>query len=109
MKMNWVLVLLVGAIATLLGYGFYAGTENIFMALGSGILFFLTLSGTFSISFGRGSANVKVLSFVFFILSFIEQLIFGFVGFRKAPYIIISGILILVYVMIFYAVVKTLK
>jgi len=109
MKINWILVIVSLGIAALSGYGFYAGTSNLFLTIGSGLFFFITLSGIFGVSFGRGSANLKVLSAVFFIVSLIEHLLFGFIGFRTAPYIIITGILFLIYIMIFYAVAKSLK
>ena len=66
MKIHWILVLISLSIAALAGYGFYAGTSNLFLT-------------------------------------------FAFAGFKQAAYIIITGILFLLYLMIFYAIAKTLK
>lgn len=109
MKINWFLVLISFFISALAGYGFYAGTANLFLTIGSGLFLFVTLSGMLAISFGRGSANVKVLSSLFLIVSLIEHLIFAFAGFKTAPYIIITGILLLLYIIIFYGVTKALR
>ena len=109
MKIHWILILISLGIAVLVGYGFYAGTSNLFLTFGGGGVLFLTLFGFFAVSFGRGSANLKVLSAIFFVISLIEHLIFAFAGFKQAAYIIITGILFLLYLMIFYAIAKTLK
>ena len=109
MKINWIVLLISLGIAALAGYGFYAGTSNLFLTFGGGGFLFLTLFGLFAVSFGRGSANIKALSLVFFVLSLAEHLFFAFKGFKQAPYIVITGILFLLYLMIFYAVAKGLK
>lgn len=109
MKINWILVLISLGISALAGYGFYAGTENMFLTFGSGVFLFVTLFGMFAISFGRGNTNIKVLSGIFFVLALAEHLIFVFLGFRQTAYIVITGILFLLYLLIFYGVVKILK
>lgn len=108
MKINWILAIISLGIAALAGYGFYAGTENLFLTFGGGGFLFVTLCGIIAVSFGRGSANIKVLSLIFFVLSFVEHLIFAFAGFRQAAYIISTGILFLLYLMIFYVVAKSI-
>ena len=47
MKINWILVLISLGISALAGYGFYAGTENMFLTFGSGVVVFLTVFGNF--------------------------------------------------------------
>lgn len=106
MKINYFLLFIAFAISALIGYGFWAGTENLYLVIGSTFVSFITLSGILAVSFGRGSGNLKALSVCFFAFSLIEHLIFDFAGFRQAPYIIITGILVLVYAMIFYLVAK---
>lgn len=108
MKINYFLLFIAFAISALIGYGFWAGTENLYLVIGSTFLSFVTLSGILAVSFGRGSGNLKALSVCFFTFSLIEHLIFAFVGFSQAPYIIITGILVLVYLMIFYLIAKNL-
>ena len=109
MKINWFLLLVSFLIAGLSAYGFWAGTENLFLAFGSGASFFITLFGIISVSFGRGSANIKVLSAVFFLLLLIEHLFFAFAGLKQAAYIIITGILLLIYISLFYGIARSLK
>lgn len=109
MKVNWIFVLISLGIAALVGYGFHAGTTNLFLTLVGGFVLFATLAGTLAVSFGRGSASAKALSAVFFVLFLVEHLIFAFAGFRQAAYIIITGILFLVYALIFYGVAKAVR
>ena len=90
MKVNWIFVLISLGIAALVGYGFHAGTANLFLTLGGGFVLF-------------------ALSAVFFVLFLVEHLIFAFAGFRQAVYIIITGILFLVYALIFYGVAKAVR
>lgn len=109
MKINWFLFVVSFFIAALSGYGFYAGSSNLFLTFGAGISLFATLAGILSVSFGRGSANIKALSVLFLIIMLAEHLVFAFVGFRIAPYIVITGIFILLYLVFFYGIAKTLK
>ena len=109
MKINWILVLISLGISALASYGFYAGTGNMFLTLGSGVFLFVTLFGLFAISFGRGSANIKIFSSIFLVLVLVEHLIFVFSGFRQTAYIVITGVLFLLYLLIFYGIVKALK
>ena len=55
MKVNWIFVLISLGIAALVGYGFHAGTANLFLTLGGGFVLFATFAGTLAVSFGRGS------------------------------------------------------
>ncbi len=109
MKINWILAIISLGIAALAWYGFYAGTENLFLTFGGGGFLFLTLFGLLAVSFGRGSANIKALSLVFFVISLVEHLLFACKGFKQAPYIVITGILFLLYLLSFYGIAKTLK
>ena len=59
MKINWILVLISLGISAFVGYGFFSGTGNMLLTVGSGVFLFATLLGMFGISFGRGSANIK--------------------------------------------------
>ncbi|MDR1893146.1 MAG: hypothetical protein LBQ61_00435 [Spirochaetales bacterium] len=115
MKINKILLLIALGIAALAGYGFFAANGDeayrLVITFGSGISLFVCLAGLIAVTTpGRGSsANIKVLSAVFFILLLVENLIFTFVPFRIAPYVIVTGILLLVYVLIGYAVGKALE
>jgi hypothetical protein len=59
---------------------------------------------------GRGStANIRILSGVFLIVLIVEHLIFSIAPFRLAPYIIITGVIMLLYALIAYAVSRALR
>ena len=109
MKINWILVLISLGISAFVGYGFFSGTGNMLLTVGSGAFLFATLFGMFGISFGRGSTNIKIFSGIFLVLALAEHLIFVFSGFRQPAYIVITGILFLLYLLIFYGIVKALK
>jgi hypothetical protein len=115
MKVNIVTLIIALAISALAGYGFYAANASeeypLVIAIGSGIVLFITLAGTIAVGAkeGRGSTtNIRVLSGIFFVVLLIEQIIFSFVPFRIAPYSIVTGILLLVYMLIAYAIGKAL-
>ena len=109
MKINWILVLISLGISAFVGYGFFSGTGNMFLTVGGGVFLFVILFGVFGISFGRGSANIKIFSSIFLVLVLVEHLIFVFSGFRQTAYIVITGVLFLLYLLIFYGIVKALK
>jgi hypothetical protein len=112
MKVNTITLLIAFAVAALAGYAFYAanGAETdipLANALGGGIALFVTLAGTVSVVSKNGSgstSNIRVFSGVFFVLLLVEQIIFCFVPFRLPPYISITGISVLLYVLIAYAI-----
>jgi len=116
MKINPVLLGIALAIAALSGYGFFAANSGkeyqLVLSIGAGLVLFITLSGVLAVSSKDGSGsttNIRVLSGVFFFAILIEQLIFCFVPFRLPPYIILTGILILIYVLIAYAIRRALQ
>jgi hypothetical protein len=115
MKVNFVMLLIALAIAVLVAYGFYSGNKNDetvwLITIASGIMIFVTLSGILAVTFdGRGgTGNVRVVSILFLIISIISNAIFSFITMTPAPYIIINGILFLVYILISYGIVKALK
>lgn len=63
--------------------------------------------GQYKTDAGRGTVNFKIVSATIFILLLISHLIFGFTAVRPAPYVIINGILILIYAIIEYGIVKS--
>jgi hypothetical protein len=114
MKINWFLACIALIIAGLIAFGFYSGnlggSYRLLITIGSGISFLITLCGILALSSDHGgTVNIKVTSVLFFIGLLIEHIIFSFAGIRLTPYIIITGILILLYVLICYAVMRALK
>jgi hypothetical protein len=114
MKVNGIFLLIAFAIAALAGYGFYAANSAetdipLVNALGGGIALFITLGGAIAVRSedeGGRTMNFAVSSWVFFVLLLIEQIVFCFVPFSLPPYVIVTGVLTLVYVLIAYAIGK---
>jgi hypothetical protein len=114
MKINVALLLISLAIAALAAFGFFVGNGDepyrLVITIGSGLSFFVTLGGVFALSAANGgTVNIKVVSALFFIALLIENVVFSFTAIRLAPYVIITGILLLVYVLIVYAITRALK
>ena len=117
MKINVITLIVAFAIAALGGYAFYAanGAETdipLANALCGGIALFVTLAGAVSITSknaGGSAMNIRVLSWVFFVLILVEQIVFCFVSFHIAPYIVITGVLLLIYVLIAYRIGKSME
>lgn len=116
MKINAVLLLIALAISSLAGYGFFAWNiaepYQTLLAIGGGLTIFLPLCGLFVLSSdGRGTVgNIRALSGVFLVLEIIGNIIFSAVNMSSATtYIIVNGILVLIYILIAYTVSKALK
>lgn len=113
MKFNVFLTITAILVAGLIGYGFYsANAEEQFVWLlscGSGISLGISLIGFLGISTqGKaGGANIKVLSSIFFILFLISNIVFSFTAIKVAPYIIINGILLIIYAIGTYEIIKS--
>jgi hypothetical protein len=100
-------------IAGLAAFGFFTANKGedtqIIITIGSGLMLFLTLAGIIAIGFGSGgTANIRVISILFFIASIVSNLIFNFFM-AMVPYVIINGILLLLYILISYSIVRALK
>ena len=110
MKFNIVTLLIALCLAALGGYTlFYVNTAEtdipLANAIGGGLALFITLTGAISVSSRSGKGptfNIRVISIIFFAVVLVQQIIFCFVPFSITPYIIITGILLLVYVLIVY-------
>ncbi len=113
MKPNIFLIIVSVLISTLAGYGFYAANSGeafcLLLSLGSGLSFAATLIGTLGVrpKEKKGNVNFKVVSCIFFVLFLISNLVFGFIGMKVAPYIIVNGIILLVYAIIEYGIIKS--
>ncbi len=114
MKVKLVPTLIIAGIAALIGYGFYAANAGdgnnacVIMMAFSAVTFFVTLAGGFGVSYGTSGASVGIvaLSIVMLVVLLVINLIATFVPFRVAPYIVCSGIALLLYVGIAYALAK---
>lgn len=115
MKGNIFLIIIAILVSALGGYGFYAANSAeifvLLLSIGSALCFAITLIGLLGIKTEAksGGTNIKVLSAIFFVLFLISNLIFSFTAIKIAPYIIINGILLLIYLVCVYGIVKSGK
>ncbi len=111
MKVNFVKTIIAIALSLLITYGFYSfhDSENKIL-LSSGSFVFLTVTLIFAIGssfeFPRTTTNVRVVSGIFFAIALISNLVFTFLYFSVPSYIIINGILLLVFILITYSINK---
>ena len=56
---------------------------------------------------GRAGGNIKALSSIFFVVFLISNLVFTFTTIKLAPYIIINGILLLIFAVSIYGLIKS--
>jgi hypothetical protein len=72
---------------------------------------FVTLAGIVAVGFNvQGTAgNIRIVSVLFFIILLVSNIIFSFVTFSLAPYIIVNGILFLIFILISYGIIRALK
>ena len=111
MKIDFIKTLIAITISLLIAYGLYSFHENdnkMLLSIGS----FIFLSATLILSIGAGfelprtTTNVKVVSGIFFAIALISNLIFTFISFSVPSYVITNGILLLVFVLIAYSILK---
>lgn len=117
MKVNMVFLLISLAIAALAGYGFFSWNSGdpfqLLITIGTGIMVFITLSGIIALQTisEKGSVgNIRALSVVFLIIFIISNIIFSIISLiTPSSYIVINGILLLVYILIAYAINRALR
>jgi hypothetical protein len=115
MQINPVMLIVSLAVSVLIAFGFYTANEGEkylwLITIGSGALSLITLSGILAISFDvrGGTGNYKIVSSLFFVITLLSNIIFSFLNFTLPLYIIVNGILFLLYIVIEYGIIKTLK
>ena len=111
MKLNFVQTIIAIAVSLLIAYGLYSlhDSENkLLLSLGSFIFLATTLATTIGINFeqSRTTTNIRVVSGIFFTIAFVSNLIFSISKFKPPSYVIINGILLLIFVLIAYSINK---
>jgi hypothetical protein len=111
MKINFVQSIIAIAVSLLIAYGLYSfnNSENeILLSAGSFVFLAVTLINTIGVSFElpRTTTNIRVASGIFFAIALIGNLIFTVINFSVPSYLIINGILLLVYILIAYSINK---
>ena len=111
MKINPVKTIIAIAVSLLIAYGLFTfhGSENkILLSAGTFLVLATTLVLALGTSFetSRTTANIGVVSGVFFVVALISNLIFTFITFSVPSYVITNGILLLVFILIVYSINK---
>ena len=111
MKINFVQTIIAIAASLLIAYGLYSfhDSENKILLCAGSFAFLATalvLSIGISFELPRTTANIRVLSGLFFAVALISNFIFTFINFSVPSYVIINGILLLVFISIAYAINK---
>lgn len=111
MKLKFIPALIAIVLSTLLSYGLYTfnlSENRLILSIGSFIFIvtiLLILIGSNTV-FPRTNTNIKATSVVFFILALVSNLIFAFIPFVVFLYILINGILFLVYILLIYLIIN---
>lgn len=114
MKVKTIPSIICAGIGLLAGYGFYAANSSewqkwIMLAVAS-VEFIVLLCGGFGVKYAeRGGANIVALSVVCTIIALVLHLIFTLATFHLAPYIVLNGILLLIFIGVTYAIAKSLN
>lgn len=109
MKVNFVQTIIAIAISLLIAYGLYSfhyGENGLLLGVGSFVFLATTLAFTIGVSSAlpRTNVNVRVVSGVFFVVALVSNLIFTFIEFSVPAYVIVNGILLLVFILIAYSI-----
>lgn len=111
MRINLIKLIIAVFISILICYGFYsfAHSEDIMLlTIGS----FITLSGTMTVTIGigfgdrRNGINIRLVSGIFFVSFLISGVIFSCFEFSNPLYVIVTGLLLLIYILITYSIYK---
>ena len=114
MKVNAFLAFISASLAGLITFGIFVANAGdayrVLVTVGAGLSLFVTLGGMTALSSPNGgTANLRVVSGLFFAVLLITHIVFSFVTVRLPPYVIITGILLLLYMLICYAIIRALK
>jgi hypothetical protein len=113
MKVNIVYLIIGLAISALIAFGFYSFYEgNNKNLLVFGCMIFLSISLIFTVSIEiknrtRITALIRTVSGIMFFVGLLTNLIFSFTTFKPEWYIIILGLILMIYSLIFYSLIKS--
>lgn len=111
MKVKFIPALVAVLISALIAYGlwnFHNFDNKILLSVGGFVFCAVTLFCAFGVNFElpRTTTNIRFLSITFFVIALISNLIFCFVNFAVPFYIILNGILLLIFILIVYSITK---
>jgi uncharacterized membrane protein YgaE (UPF0421/DUF939 family) len=109
MKINLIQSIIAVALGALIAYGlfsFHKGENKQLLAIGSFIFLAITLLFATGAQFesARTTTNIRALSGLFFTIALISNSIFTFIDFIVPLYVVINGLLLLVFISILYAI-----
>ena len=109
MKINYVQTVIAIAVSLLIAYGlynFHVSENKILFSASSFAFLAITLILTIGVSFERSrtTTNIRLVSGIFFATALISNLIFTIFSFSVPSYIIINGLLLLVFIFIAYSI-----
>jgi hypothetical protein len=104
--LNCLIAVLIGALLTYGITAIDANTMKITIGIGCFVFLATTLSGGVGISFAhsRAGVNVRLVSVVFFAIGLLLNLCFAMLAPHQTGYIITSGVLFLLYILIAQAI-----
>jgi hypothetical protein len=106
MKIDPIKSIIALSISALISYGlynFHDSDNRMLLTIGSFLFIAITLLVSIGVSFGpeRTSMVITSTSALFFIIALVSNIVFSFMSsFSEVPYIIINGILFLVFMLI---------
>jgi hypothetical protein len=113
MKINFIYFLIALAISGLIAFGFYSfyeGDNKILLVTSSLIFLSLTLMLSLAVTIKdrtRVTVLVRTVSGIMFFVGLITNLIFSFFEFNKDWYIIIIGLILIIYSLVVYSLLKS--
>ena len=111
MKISYAQTTIAVAVSLLIAYGLYSfhDSENrIVLSIGSFVSLATALVLTIAAGFElpRTTANIRVVSGSFFAIALVSNLIFTFVDYSVPSYVVVNGLLLLVFISIVYSMYK---
>lgn len=111
MKVNFVKSVIAIAVSGLISYGFFQfhnGENKSLLSLGSFLFTATTLLLSIGINFEfpRTTTMIRTVSGIFFTIAFLSNLFFSFTNFSIPIYVIVNGILALIYLLITYTITR---
>ena len=107
MKVNPITTLIAVGLSALMAYGFYSFNDNalkLMLAIGGFITFVITLFFALGVRFDfyTKNINIRTTSTLFFGVFLASHVLFSFLTFTQGVYVVVHGILTLLYLLILY-------
>ena len=111
MKLDFIKTIIAIAVSGLIAYSFFVFNTSVnkdLLTFGSLFFFIITLTMTIGVSFKlpRTTSLIRTVSAIFFTIALISNVVFSFMDFKEATYIIVNGILFLIYGLTAYSIGK---